>query len=176
MKNNKLLSVLIILFILISITGCSNNKNEDFDFVDGIDTSKYKTTGLKSINCSTDTDTSDGVDIDIKMKVYYDKDGYLSILTRNESVTSADKNVIKEYADAYKKLYSSYENLDYYDNVIKQTGDNVTSITYINYSKINMEELLKIENIEDYLTITNGKIKLSDWKEFAEKYGTKCED
>ncbi len=174
MKKNKLIYIILILFVALLITGCNSKKNESS--VKGIDTNKYKTDGLKLINCKTDTDTSDGVDIDIKMKVYYDKDGYLSILKRNESVTSTNESVIKEYKDAYKKLYSAYENLEYYDNVIEEKEDNVTSITYINYSKINMDELLKIENIEDYLTITNGKIKISDWKEFAKKYGTTCEE
>lgn len=38
-----------------------------------------------------------------------------------------------------------------------------------------MDQLLDIEGKEDNVEVTDGKIKLKDWKSFAKKYGTVCD-
>ena len=35
---------------------------------------------------------------------------------------------------------------------------------------------MEIEGEEDNVKVTNGKIKLTDWKTFAKKFGATCED
>ena len=44
----------------------------------------------------------------------------------------------------------------------------------INYGKIDTDKLLAIEGEEDNV-IKDGKVKLDDWLDFAEQFGTKCE-
>ena len=40
--------------------------------------------------------------------------------------------------------------------------------------KIDTDKLLEIEGEEDNI-IKDGKVKLDDWLDFAEQFGTKCE-
>ena len=39
-----------------------------------------------------------------------------------------------------------------------------------------MDKLMKIEGSEDNVKVTDGKIKLNDWKSFAKKYWTECQN
>ena len=73
-------------------------------------------------------------------------------------------------------MYSAYDNLEYYDNTVTRDNDSVKSVTYINYGKVDMDKLMDIEGTEDNVEVTDGKIKIEDWKSFAKKYGTVCDD
>ena len=37
-----------------------------------------------------------------------------------------------------------------------------------------MKKIRKLEGEEDNVKLTDGKIKIDDWKKFAKKYGTTC--
>ena len=92
-----------------------------------------------------------------------------------EKVISTAQEDLDEYETAYQKIYKNYEGLKYYDNKITRTENSVTSDTTINYEKINIEKLIEIEGEEDNV-IENGKVKLKSWLDFAEKFGTNCEE
>lgn len=173
MKKNKIVSIIVICFLFLLIVGC-DNKNKDDISVPKFDNSKYNTKGLEKTTCVRNTDTESGTDIDIEIELYSDKDGYLQILKTKETVKSTDKETLKEYHNAYKKVFSVYENMEYYDNTVENTNSTVTSTTYINYGKIDIDKLIEIEGTENNVKITDGKVKLSDWKDFAKKYGTTC--
>lgn len=166
-----------LLFILLIIScGCNQIDERSEIVAEGIDSSLYDTDDFSYITCSRDTETTQGEEITIKYEVYYDDNKNLQVLKSYEKVESSDSSILSQYKNAYKTIYSSYDDLKYYDNEITTTDDSVTSITYINYGKIDMEKLMNIEGSEDNVEVTDGKIKLADWKSFAKKYGTVCKN
>ena len=92
-----------------------------------------------------------------------------------EKVTSGDQSRLEEYEVAYKNISSHYEGLEYYNTSIIRDSNSVTNNTIINYEKIDIDKLLEIEGEEDNV-VENGKVKLSTWLGFAEKFGTTCEE
>ena len=175
-KSNILKFVVTCLVLTLFIVGCSNNSTNSNETPDGIDSSKYSTKGLTEHNCYRDTDAGDDTKVDIQIKLYSDDDGYLKVMKTKETVTSKNEDILKEYKEAYKKVYSAYKDVDYYENVVEDTTGKVTSTTYINYGKIDMDKIIEIEGVENNVKMTDGKIKLSDWKTFAKKYGTTCKN
>lgn len=164
MKNNKYF--LVILLIVLLLTGCSSESKED---------NTYNTSNLSHIKCSRDASVDDSdTKVEINYDIYYDKDNYLSILKSVEKITSSNEEVLDEYEKAYKNIYSAYDNLEYYDNEVERDTNTVISKTSINYAKIDMDKLMDIEGSDNNVTVTDGKIKLDDWKSFAKKYGTVC--
>ena len=172
-KMKRIKMILLPLFLLI-VCGCSSVDERSSIVADNIDQSKYETSKFSYTTCTRDTTTTNGEDVTIKYEAYYDKNKYLQVLKTYEKVISSDSSILKQYKNAYSTIYSAYKNLDYYDNEIHTNNNSVTSITYINYGKIDMDKLMDIEGTTDNVKVTNGKIKLSDWKNFARKYGTVC--
>lgn len=167
MMNRKNLLLIPILFLL--VVGCSSNKEINLD-------KKYNTKNLDYITCTRNTETTDSSSVKININVYYNEDKYIEILKSKEVVTSDNSDVLKQYKEAYEKVYSVYDDLKYYDNKVTYKNNTVTSTTYINYGKIDMDRLMEIEGSDDNVKVTDGKIKLNDWKTFARKYGTECKN
>ncbi len=163
--RSKIKLVLVISCILL-LSGCNNNEIEK----------NYNTSGMKHISCKRDATESDkNTKVSINYDLYY-KGDYLKVLKSVEEVVSSNEDLLNSYEKAYKKVFSAYDNLEYYYNDVSRDEDSVRSVTYINYGKIDMDKLMDIEGSDNNVTVTNGKIKLSDWKEFAKKYGTVCEE
>lgn len=167
MMNRKNLLLIPILFLL--VVGCSSNKETNLD-------KKYNTKNLDYITCTRNTETTDSSSVKININVYYNEDKYIEILKSKEVVTSDNSDVLKQYKEAYEKVYSVYDDLKYYDNKVTYKNNTITSTTYINYGKIDMDRLMEIEGSDDNVKVTDGKIKLNDWKTFARKYGTECKN
>lgn len=165
----KITKIFTLLFIIITVSACSNVSEDN-----GVDMSKYNTKDFSLVECTRDAVTEDDSSVDIKYKVYYDKDEYIQIILSTQKVTSTDSSVLDQYEEAYNNVYSVYDDLDYYDNVVTRDEDSVTTKTYINYGKVDMDKLMEIEGTDNNVEVTDGKIKLSDWKNFAKKYGTSC--
>lgn len=162
MKKSKILFLIISVLMLV---GCSDNELEK----------KYNTKGLSHISCKREAeDSNEDTTIDIHYDIYY-KGKYLKILKSEEKITSSNKEVLDNYEKAYKNVFSAYDNLEYYDNTVTRDSNSVKSVTYINYGKVDMDKLFDIEGEEDNVEVTDGKIKLDDWKSFAKKYGTVCD-
>ena len=112
--------------------------------------------------CGTTTNQGDIKASSIDEKKY-DTSNFNYITCTRDTETEDDSEVEIKYE------------LDYYDHEIKEGSNSITSITYINYGKINMDRLMDIEGTEDNVKVTDGKVKLDDWISFAKKYGTQCE-
>ncbi len=174
--RKKTANLIIILLLVLFISGCTANINIDKS-TNVINNSQYKTSGLKYISCTRDLDTGDSsTTVDVNYKIYYNDDQNLEIFKSTEKVTSTSPNVLDQYEKAYKDSYAQQNELDYYDSVVTREKTTVTNKVNINYGKIDINKLMDIEGTEDNVTVTNGKIKLSDWKTFAKKYGVTCED
>ena len=116
----KINKIIILLFIVISLSACSNNDNN------GVDMAKYDTKNFSLVECTRDTITEDDSSVDIKYKVYYDDDKYIQLIFSKQKVTSTDSNVLDQYEEAYTKVYSVYDDLEYYDNVVTREENSVT--------------------------------------------------
>ena len=157
---------------LLITVGCSlkGNNSKTKIISDGtiIDTSE-----MQHKHCSRKGSVQGGT-ANLNYEIFY-ADDKINLLRSEEQVVSNDKNVLKTYEDAYRKIHKNYEGLQYYDAEVVVNDTSVTSIITINYDKINMKALLAIEGEEDNI-IENGTAKLSKWIELAKKFGTKCED
>lgn len=160
MRRKIFSCVLFIVFGVVLLTGCSDSEVKEVD-------------GMSVIHC-TRTGEATGVDVSMEYDIYYQGD-YVKILNSIETVTSSDSSKLDQYENAYKSIFSAYEGLEYYDNSVTRTSDTVKSETTINYGKIDIDKLLSIEGEEDNV-IEDGKVKLSTWISFAEKYGASCDN
>ena len=128
---------------------------------------------MKHKHCTRDGSVDGG-----KTMLYYDlyyNGNKLHILRSVESVISEDPTIVETYQDAYINIHKNYEGLQYYDANVTKGSNIVTSIMVINYDKIDIDALLKIEGSEDNI-IENGEAKVDKWLELASKFGTKCEE
>ena len=185
MKMKKLSKLVLVLIMLVLLTGCgsnqssttANNTNESNSTNEtatpNTDITESDTTGMEKLTCSREASAGSGVDVNLDYEIYYQGE-YIQILHSTEQVVTDDQDTLDEYEDAYKGIYKHYEGLKYYDNTVTRTNNSVTSDTVINYGKIDTDKLLAIEGEEDNV-IKDGKVKLDDWLDFAEKFGTKCE-
>lgn len=164
----KKISLFLMISSLFIVTGCSDNKVEE--------TSKYDTTGLSHITCTKDAyiESDSSAKVNINYDLYYDSDDYLKVFESVEKITSDNSSLLDQYEQAYKKIYKSYSDIKYYDNKVERTNNTVISKTSINYGKVDMKKVRELEGEEDNVKLTDGKIKIDDWKKFAKKYGTTC--
>lgn len=169
MKKYKIIITSII--ILLATTGC-NFKNENSSQV--ISNGKaINTSSMKHKHC-TRQGKVEGGSANLSYELFYTGEN-LNILKSEEQIISNDKNILKTYEDAYRKIHKNYEGLQYYDAEVVLGDTSVTSIITINYDKINIKKLLAIEGEEDNI-IENGTAKVSKWLELSKKFGTKCEE
>ena len=187
MQKKKLSKILFILLAIILLTGCNDTEKknqsvpakEDTIVESSAGTEKItipeeETAGLKKITCTREAEGENNSDVKLNYELYVDGD-YIQILHSMEEIITDDQDTLDEYENAYKGIYEHYKDLDYYDTSVIRTDDSVTNDTVINYGKIDTNKLLEIEGEEDNV-IKDGKVKLDDWLEFAEQFGTKCDN
>ena len=163
----KKTSKLLIVFLCIFLTGCTDNEENN--------RTMYSTEGLNHTECTRAAYIDDdSTDVNINIDLYYDDNGYLKVFSSQEKITSKNTDTLDQYETAYKNIYKQYKNVKYYDNVVVRNSDSVVSTTKINYGRVDMDKIYEIEGKEDNVKAVNGKIKVDDWKSFAEKYGTIC--
>lgn len=161
-------SILIILFIcLVLVTGCND---DDKVISNG---KKVNTSKMQVMHCSRTGTAGTGMDVELKYDLYYTGDD-LNILHSIEKVKSKKAENLDQYEEAYKKIHSNYEGLEYYDAKVERDETSVTSDITINYEKIDIAKLLEIEGEEDNI-IKDGKAKVNEWVTLAKKFGAECE-
>lgn len=166
MKKSSLL--ILILVCLLAITGC-----EKKEVVTTSDGEEINVTKMHHQHC-TRTGTANDAEVNLNYDIYFTGD-ILNVLKSEEQVISSNPDVLTTYEDAYKKIHSNYDGLDYYDASVVRGDTAVTSTITIDYDKIDINDLLAIEGEEDNI-IENGQAKVDKWLELAKKFGTKCTD
>ena len=78
------------------------------------------------------------------------------------------------YENAYRGIATNYSGLDHYETNITRSGNTVSFEMNIDYDKIDIPALIRIEGEEDNI-FENGIPKVQKWLDLAEKFGTKCE-
>ena len=195
-KSNltKFAKIILVLIAIILLAGCNdkentttnNNSNSNTNSnttsekvtskaqTEPIEISESDIAGMEKLNCSREGSAGSNTEVNLNYELYYQGD-YLQILHSTEQIITEDENTLDEYENAYHSIYLNYQDLDYYDTAIIRTSNSVTNDTVINYSKIDTDKLLEIEGEEDNV-IKDGKVKLQDWLDFAEQFGTTCEE
>ena len=176
MTLKKIPKLILVILAIVILAGWSDEKNNTTTANTNnnqTEISGSETEGMEKLTCSREADAGEGVDVNLDYEIYYQGE-YIQILHSTEQIVTEDQATLDEYENAYKKIYKNYEGLKYYDNNIDRTDNSVTNDTVINYGKIDTNKLLEIEGEEDNV-IKDGKVKLSDWLDFAEQFGTKCE-
>ena len=184
MNPKKIGKIALLLIAILLLAGCGKEnetttkntqekKTSEPSINNKTEVPESQTEGMSKLTCSREASAGSGVDVNLDYEIYYQGE-YIQILHSTEQVVTDDQDTLDEYEDAYKGIYKHYEGLRYYDNTVTRTNNSVTSDTVINYGKIDTDKLLAIEGEEDNV-IKDGKVKLDDWLDFAEKFGTKCE-
>lgn len=168
----KVISILLIgIFIL---TACSTEDNSQRNTInDSTSSENNNQNEIIHEYCTRSGNAGDNATAELTYDIYYVGDVLVKLSSR-EKVTSNDTKILDTYENAYKKIHSYYKELEYYETNVVRENNSVASIMNIQYDKINIEMLISIEGAEDNI-FENNIPKVSKWKEFAKKLGTKCE-
>ncbi len=121
----------------------------------------------------TRTTNMNNVEMDLRYEVYYEGNNVNKVQS-TEKVISEDAETLQTYQEQVKKIYSSFDNVDHYNYDVSIEGDTLTSTTDFDYTKIDMDQLLKIDSsIEQFLN-DNGKIDLDKITQVYEQTGATC--
>ena len=108
-------------------------------------------------------------------EIYYSK-SYDSLNTYRNFETVAvpfNKTMLNEYKTALELVYSEYNNLEYYDNTVTLKDNKLTTITKVNYEKLDINKFISIDKNNKEL-FNNNKVNLSTLKKIYKKNGAKC--
>lgn len=167
--RKKLFSILLILLVIF-ITGCT--KKTESGLTVNSETDMTEKRGV--LACTREATGMNNAAVELNYEVSY-KNGYVTKLHSIEKVTSSSEEVLETYRSAYEKVFKVYKDLEYYENSITDEGNTIISDTVIEYDKVDLDELKRLENTKDSV-IKDGKVALKDWLKFAEKFGTKCSE
>lgn len=145
--------IVLAVMLLVLVTGCTSSKEEKM--------------------VCTRTSTMNGIKLNLNYQVYYQKDVVNKVQT-TEKITSTSKETLATYKKAVEDLYSNFNGIKHYNYDIAIEGDTLTSKTDINYSKININDLLKIDSSIEQLLNKDNKISLEKIKEVYESTGAIC--
>lgn len=145
--------IVLAVMLLVLVTGCTSSKEEKM--------------------VCTRTSTMNGIKLNLNYQVYYQKDVVNKVQT-TEKITSTSKETLATYKKAVEDLYSNFNGIKHYNYDIAIEGDTLTSKTDINYSKININDLLKIDSSIEQLLNKENKISLEKIKEVYESTGAIC--
>lgn len=177
MQNYKYIILLIITILL--ITGCSKKQEPEIINMGGTlqkksedPTNNINVNGSGTLKCKRQANVIGNLNGDFEYYITYEK-GIIKVLHSTEKVYGNNKEQLKEFEKAYKNIEEKYKNLKYYDINVIVNDTSVTFDTNINYDKINMKKLIKIENTENEIYEGN-KLKLKKWYELSKKIGITC--
>ena len=100
-----------------------------------------------------------GMELDFRYEVYYQGNNVNKVKTR-EKVKSESDVTLKNLESQAKTLYSNFDKIKNYNYSVTIEDNTLISTTNINYQKINIDELLKIDSSINQLLNDNNKIDL----------------
>lgn len=151
MKKNKI--ILVVLLGLI-VTGCSTGDGK-----------------VKTMTCTRTTDQQ-GTKMSLNYIVTYQGD-YVKSVKTVESVTSDDIELLENYKTTIENIYAAYTELDHYDTTVTIEDNTLTSTAEIDYEKIDVDELIKLDSANAQL-FEDGKIRVDTMEEVYAQVGATC--
>lgn len=143
------------LIMIVLLTGC--NKEAKNNFI---------------LNCSMKKTIVEGVQTNSNYKITHDGE-YVETIETEEIIISTNKGYLETVKETVESMYSIYKNVDHYKYKVTLQGDTLTSTTKIDYSKIDIDELIKI-NPEMALLIEDNKLKVSVVENLYNRMGIVC--
>ena len=140
--------------LLILVTGCGTEKE-------------------KKMIC-TRTSNMNGVKIDLRYEVTYQGNN-VNKVESTEKVESDSKETLNTYKEAVENLYSNFDNIENYKYNVIIEGYTLTSTVNIDYTKIDINELLEIDSSVQQLLNDNKKVDLDKITQVYESAGAVCE-
>lgn len=91
-----------------------------------------------------------------------------------EKITLDDASQLDTYKTSLANMYEIYNQLEYYENNISIKDNTLNSVTTINYDKIDMKELIKIESSIKKLLDKNNKVDVTKLRKQYVDTGAIC--
>ena len=142
--------LLLVFFGIILLTGCSSRN---------------------VMKCSYKAKEDDRT-IDLYYKIKHKGSKVVSVKSV-EKVTSNDQSIIDSYKDDVESFYEPFKYIDNYNYKIKSNNKSITVTTSIDYSKIDLSEMIMIDpDIEQLMD--DGYIDIDQMKISYENLGLEC--
>lgn len=132
---------------------------------------RYKRYEKGTIVC-TYTGRNDLYKIHTEYQINYKKD-IVNYLETTETIESNDKKMLEKYQINLHMIYDEYNNLDNYKNMIHLDNNKLTSITKINYSKLDIKEWINIDRNNKNL-LEKNHVSLKKIKKIYQNNGATC--
>ena len=175
-------SSLILLVLCLFLVGCQK-KDKDVDVVNVSNTKgKVAEKGNQNVNvkgsgtlkCKREGNAIDNLETDLSYTVTY-QDGVMISIHSIEKVSGDSESALKQYYDAYNKIKENYKDIKYYDMTVTKDKNSVTNDTTINYDKVDVSKIIKIEGREGNIFDEDNKPILKKWITMGKKVGLTCE-
>ena len=96
------------------------------------------------------------------------------ILVSTESIRSENPDVLEHYRKTIEDIYLQYNRVPFYNNSIHTEDGFLTSITMVNYNRVNLDDLIRIDE-NNAAIIENGRVSLRILLEMYKDSGAICE-
>lgn len=126
----------------------------------------------KKMVCTAEL-SQDGVDITSKYEATYDKDDKVIKIHTVETIKSDDKDDLESFEKLLKESYSMFDDIKHYDYSIKLSGNKLVSTVDADYSKIDMDKFLEIDDSLETV-FKDGHIDIDDLEDMYEAIGAEC--
>ena len=120
----------------------------------------------------TNTYTEDNVSFKTVSKVEY-KNKVATKLVTIETITSTDEQLLQDYKTNLEMMYLKFNEIPHYTNTISVKEDVLTSKTTIDYKKISLKELIKVDSSFNEV-IKNNKVLITKLKKQYKSTGAYC--
>ena len=120
----------------------------------------------------TNTYEEDSVSFKTTYKVEYKKK-YVTKLVSIETINTYDVTLLNDYKTNLEMMYLRFNEIPHYQNTISIKENTLTSKTIINYSKIDLDELIKVDSSFNEV-IKNNKVSISKLKKQYVSTGAYC--
>ena len=101
------------------------------------------------------------------------KKKYATKLVSIETITTSETQILNDYKTNLEMMYLRFNEIPYYNNTISIKGETLTSKTTIDYSKIDLNKLIKVDSSFNEI-IKNNKISISKLKKQYISTGAYC--
>lgn len=173
-------SSLIVVVLLLLVTGCGKKDNIDIVNMDGTTSKRSENplyninvNGSGTLNCTRSANAYSGLTASFNYAVTYKK-GIITFIHSIEKVKGESTSGLDEYEAAYNKIKDKYSDIEYYDITVTRDNNSVIYDSNINYEKVDMNKILKLEGNENNIYNSSNKMELKKWYSFVKKMGTTC--
>lgn len=122
----------------------------------------------KVMTCTKEESITTGLKGKYVYEVSY-KGKNVTVLKSTEQIIAEDdvKSTLDMYKEAVENVYKPYNDVEHYDAKVEVKGNTLTSTVTIDYSKVDTDKLIKIDQNNAQL-IKKGKVNIDDIKSYYE--------